>query len=52
MFTYADKLGIPYVTVIGEDELKSGQLQLKDMSSGNQEELSFDEIIQKIRNYV
>ena len=49
MFSYADKLGIPYATVIGEDEIQSGMLKLKDMVSGNQEDISLPDIIQKIK---
>lgn len=45
MFTYADKLGIPYVTVIGEDEVKSGKLTLKDMASGEQQSVEISEMI-------
>lgn len=52
MFTYADKLGIPYVTVIGEDEIKSGMLKLKNMSTGNQEDLVLPDIIQRIKGAI
>ena len=36
-FKYADRLKIPYVIVIGEDEIKSGLLTIKDMNKGTQE---------------
>lgn len=49
MFAYADKLGIPYVTVIGDDEVKSGKLALKDMASGEQNLLELHAVIEKIR---
>ncbi len=49
-FTYADKLGIPYVIVVGEDEIKSGLFKLKDMATGEQETLKLDDIINKIGN--
>lgn len=45
---YADKLGIPYVLFIGDDEIQSGTLSLKDMKSGEQFKLTLDEIIEKI----
>ncbi len=48
MFSYADKLGIPYVTVIGEDELLSGKLTIKDMETGEQIALELNEVIEKI----
>jgi len=34
--SYADKLGIPFVVFIGEDEISSGLITVKDMSSGEQ----------------
>lgn len=48
-FAYADKLGIPYAAVIGEDEIKSGQFKLKDMNTGDQQLMTLDEIITKLR---
>jgi len=33
---YADKLGIPFVVFLGEDEVSSGQITVKDMTSGDQ----------------
>ncbi len=35
-FNYANKLGIPYVIVIGEDEVKSNTVAIKNMITGNQ----------------
>lgn len=35
-FTYADKLSIPYVLILGEEELKMGKVSLKEMKSGDQ----------------
>lgn len=49
-FKYADKLKIPYVIVIGEDEIKSGLLTLKNMNEGTQEQLETDKIIEKLKN--
>jgi len=34
--SYADKLGIPFVVFLGEDELAKGMITVKDMSSGDQ----------------
>ena len=34
--SYADKLGVPYVVFLGEDEVSKGQITVKDMSSGAQ----------------
>jgi histidyl-tRNA synthetase len=49
--TYANKLGIPYVVVIGENETKSGLLKLKNMDSGEQVEMTVTELIEKLREY-
>lgn len=51
-FKYADRLKIPYVIVIGEDEINSGKLTLKNMETGEQEAKSLDEIIEKFRNNI
>ena len=37
---YADKLGVPYVVFIGEDEIRSGRVTVKDMVSGEQTQVS------------
>lgn len=47
-FKYADKLNIPYVIVIGEDEIKSGLLTIKNMQDGTQEQLKIEDIIEKL----
>ncbi len=42
---YANKKKIPYVIVIGPDEMKSGTLTFKNMKTGEQEPLTLDEIL-------
>ena len=37
---YADKLGIPYVIFLGEDEISSGVVACKDMATGEQTKLA------------
>lgn len=46
--TYANKLGIPYAAIIGEDEMNSGVFKIKDMTSGEQFEVSSLEDAAKI----
>ena len=46
---YADKLGIPYVIFLGEDEIQDGVVACKDMSSGEQTKLSAAETIARIQ---
>jgi len=36
---YANKIGVPYVIVIGEDEKATGKVFMKNMATGEQEEL-------------
>lgn len=43
-FKYADKLQIPYVIVIGEDEIANNKFKLKNMETGEEKELSAAEI--------
>ena len=42
-FKYADKLKIPYVIVIGEDEIKTQTIKLKNMETGEEKELPLEE---------
>jgi histidyl-tRNA synthetase len=44
-FKYADDRKIPFVAVIGDDEMKSGKINLKNMTTGDQQLLSLDELI-------
>jgi len=45
---YANNKQIPYTIVIGSDEIQSGLLSLKDMTSGLQEKLTSEQIIGKL----
>jgi histidyl-tRNA synthetase len=47
---YANNAGIPYVIVIGEEEVNSGILSFKNMENGVQEKLSIDDIINKFKS--
>ena len=40
---YADKLGVPFVLFLGEDEIAQGKVSLKDMATGEQALLSPEE---------
>ena len=48
-FAYADKKGIPYAVVVGTDELAKGAYGLKNLRTGEQEALSLDEIVERIK---
>ena len=40
---YADKLGVPFAVILGDDEIAAGKLAVKDMRSGEQSVLSAEE---------
>ncbi len=45
---YADKKGIPYVIILGPEEIKKGKVTLKDMKTGTQEKISLKNLIPKL----
>lgn len=45
---YADALHIPFVAIIGENEMKNGTVTLKDMTTGEQQQLTIDSLIEAI----
>ena len=45
---YANKKMIPFVIVIGSDEIKDGMLTIKNMQTGEQEKLAISEIMYKL----
>lgn len=47
--TYANKLKIPFVLILGEDEIAQGKASLKDMETGEQQLLTYDEAAAAIR---
>ena len=47
--SYADKLSIPYVIFLGEDEISVGVVACKDMKSGEQTKLNTQETIDRIK---
>ena len=44
----ADALGIPFVAIIGESELADGTVTLKNMTSGEQQSLTVDELVKAL----
>lgn len=43
-FKYADKLGVKYVATIGDTELLSGEVEIKNMTDGSREKVKFGDI--------
>lgn len=48
-FKYADKKGIPFALVVGEDEVKNNTVTLKNLATREQVTLPLDEAIAKLR---
>jgi histidyl-tRNA synthetase len=47
-FKYADDKGIPFVAIIGENEMKQGIITVKDMKSGEQKAVKEEELLSMI----
>ena len=47
-FKFANRAGAAKTVIIGESELESGMLQIKDMESGEQTEVAIDNIIDEL----
>jgi len=45
---YANKKGIPYVVLVGEDEMNSGLLTVKNMNDGTQSNVSVVDLIKQL----
>ena len=48
-FEYADKKQIPYVAVIGTNEIANKTIMLKNMLTGTQEEVSFEHMLAQLK---
>jgi histidyl-tRNA synthetase len=46
---HADSIGVPFVCVLGESEIASGKVTLKNMKTGEQKSLAFAEIVSNIK---
>lgn len=46
--SYADGKQIPYVAIVGENEMNENKVMLKDMTSGEQKQLTLEEIMKAI----
>ncbi len=50
--SYADAKNIPFVILIGSDEMQSGLLTLKDMQTGNQQKLTLADIQIRLQMFI
>jgi histidyl-tRNA synthetase len=48
---YANDRNVPYVILIGENEVASGELTLKNMESGEQSKMKLAEIVAQLSNF-
>lgn len=46
---YADKMGIPYALIVGEDEVAQKKYKLKDMASGKEQSLDLKGVVKKLK---
>lgn len=46
---YANRLGVPYVIIIGEDEIKNSSVCLKNMITGDQSNMTIDDVTRTIK---
>ena len=47
---YAGKAGIPYMAVIGDDELASGKIKIKKMDDGSETEVAVADLVEYCKN--
>jgi histidyl-tRNA synthetase len=47
--TYANNKNIPFVILVGETEIEEGVVSLKNMESGEQEKLTPDQLVEKLK---
>jgi histidyl-tRNA synthetase len=50
MLNYANKLGVPYAVIVGEDEIKEGLYSLKNMLTGEQAKVTVEQLIDRVKN--
>jgi histidyl-tRNA synthetase len=50
-FKYASARGIPFVTIIGEDERLRGEVAIKEMRSGEQQSVKREEVANAVPNW-
>ena len=49
---YADKIGVPFAVLLGEDEIAAGEMSVKDMLTGEQKRMKSEEAAAYIRKCV
>lgn len=49
---YADKINAEFVVVLGEEEIKSGRIRVRDMKTGSEEEIGLDALAGYIKGRI
>jgi len=49
-FKAADRYNAKYVLILGEEELKNNKINIKSQASGEQVQVSLDEVVEQLRN--
>ena len=47
---YANKLYMPFVAIVGEEEIKNSSISIKNMFTGEQKIVKIEEAIEEIKN--
>lgn len=47
---YANTYGIPFVVIVGPDEIAQGKVKLRDMKSGAEELLTVEKLVEKLKS--
>ena len=47
-FKYADSIGVDFMAVVGEKEMEQGNINLKEMATGEQESIKLNSLIEKL----
>ena len=47
--SYADAKQIPFVAIVGSDEMAQNKVMLKEMSSGNQQLVDLPELVKSLK---
>jgi histidyl-tRNA synthetase len=49
LMNYADKIKVPKIIIIGENDLNDGKVTIKDMESGNQDLVDVNDIVDYLK---
>ena len=49
MMNYANRIKVPYVIIIGEDEEKENKVTIKNMTTGEQNKITVEEVVEMLK---